>query len=124
MTSAAARAMADTGLTVVTLLKRDRARTLVRSAFPRRRAQLVPIKAASDLDACLTRQLIDAVIIDAGLGEDAVRAMARADDFCSVPFVVMTSMLPAEAPVIARASEFGVADILVDGVDDASLASW
>jgi AraC-like DNA-binding protein len=106
-------------LCVLALLKRERTRSLVRTAFPRRRAHVLALKSSAELDEQLTKQLVDAVIVDAGAGDDAVRVIARADDFQSVPFVLMTSLLPADAPLVAKASEHGIADILIDGVDDA-----
>lgn len=106
-------------LCILTLLKRERTRALVRSAFPRRRAHVLSLKSPAELEPQLTKQLVDAVIVDAGAGEDAARVLARAEDFQSVPFVLMTSLLPADAPFLAKAVEQGITDILIDGVDDA-----
>ncbi len=117
----AVRASADSAvatLSVLVLLKRERCRTLIRTAFPRRRAHVLTLKSAAELDEQLAKQLIDAVIVDAGAGEEAARVVARADDYQSVPFVLMTSLLPADAPLVARAAEHGVTDVLIDGVDD------
>ena len=109
----------STVLCLVALLKRERTRALVRAVFPRRRAHVLLLKSSSELEEQLTKQLVDAVIIDAGAGDDAARLVARADDFQSVPFVLMTSLLPADAPLLAKAAEHGVTDVLIDGVDDA-----
>lgn len=117
-----ARASADTGVVLPTLLalvKRERAKSLVRTAFPRRRAHVIMIKTLADFDEQMTRQLVDAVVVDAGAGEEASRMLARADDFQSVPFVLMTPMLPTDAPMLARAVEQGIVEILIDNVDDA-----
>ncbi len=103
---------------VLALLKRERARALVRAAFPRRRAHVVMVKSVAEVEARLTTQLVDAVIVDGGAGDEAIRVIARAEDFQSVPFVVVTAMLPADAPMVARAAESGVAELLVEGVDD------
>lgn len=108
-------------LCVVTLLKRDRARAMVRAAFPRRRAHVAAAKTAADVEAHLVKELVDAVIIDAGAGDDAQKLIARADEFSSVPFVVVTTLLPADAPLLARAADAGVCDILVEGVDDTAV---
>ena len=35
-----------------------------------------------------------------------------------VLFVLLTSLLPADAPMVAKAAEHGVTDVLIDGVDD------
>ena len=106
------------GVCILALLKRDRARAMVRAAFPRRRAHVLAVKTMADVEAHLTRQLVDAVIVDGGAGEEAMRTLARAEEFPSVAFVLITAMLPADAPVIARAAECGVTDLLVEGVDD------
>jgi len=103
---------------VVALLKRERARALVRAAFPRRRAHVHVAKSAADVEEYLLKELVDIVIIDAGAGDDAQRLIARAEEFPSLPFVLITTLLPADAPLVARAAEAGVADVLVEGVDD------
>ncbi len=107
-------------LYLLVLLKRDRARTLIRAAFPRRRAHIVAVKTIADIEAQLTQHLVDAVIVDGGAGEEAMRVIARAEDFQSVPFVVITPMLPGDAPLVARAAEYGVAELLIESVDDAA----
>ncbi len=120
--SAATRTPADVAsglLCIVALLKRERTRAVARAAFPRRRAHMIMLKSAAELDEQLTKQLVDAVLVDAGAGEDAARVLARADDFQSLPFLLMTSLLPADGPLLARATEQGIADVLIDGVDDA-----
>lgn len=105
-------------LCVVALCKRDRARQLVRTAFPRRRAHVVSAKSATDVESHLVRELVDAVIIDAGAGDDALRLIARADEFQSVPFVLVTTLLPADAPLLARAADAGICEVLIEGVDE------
>lgn len=105
-------------LSLLALLKRERARALVRAAFPRRRAHIVAVKTVADVEAQLTQQLVDAVIIDGSAGEEAMRVIARAEEFPSVPFFVVSAMLPADGPMLARAAECGVAELLVEGVDD------
>ncbi len=106
-------------LCILTLLKRERTRAQIRTAFPRRRAHLISLKSMADLEPQLIKQLVDAVIIDAGAGDDAVKMLARAEEFQSVPFILMTSLLPADAPLVAKAVEHGITDILIDGVDSA-----
>ncbi len=105
-------------LCIVALLKRDRARALVRGAFPRRRAHVHLAKSAADVEELLIKELVDAVIVDAGAGDDAQRLLARAEEFSSVPFVLITTLLPADGPLVARAADAGVCDLLVEGVDD------
>lgn len=111
---------APPALSLVALCKRDRARQLVRAAFPRRRAHVLSAKSAAEVEAQLIKELVDAVIIDAGAGDDAQRLIGRADEFQSVPFVLITTLLPVDAPLVARAAEAGVCDVLVEGVDEAA----
>ena len=77
---------------VVALLKRERARALVRAAFPRRRAHVHAAKSAADVEEYLIKELVDVVIarqhlefLDEGelLGRRAGRLAAgpRAGDF-------------------------------------------
>jgi AraC-like DNA-binding protein len=100
------------------MLRRDRARSLVRTAFPRRRAQLIAVKTREELQHTLTTQLIDAVILDGGVGEEVSAVLPLAEDFPSAPFFLITALLPTDAPMVARAIECGCADVLVEGVDD------
>jgi AraC-like DNA-binding protein len=105
-------------LCVLALLRRERARSLVRVAFPRRRAQVQLVKLAAEVEAALLRQVVDAVLVDGGAGDEAARVAARAQDFPSVPFVLVTALLPQDAPTVARAVAHGVCDVLVEGLDD------
>jgi len=108
---------------VCTLLRRERARTLVRAAFPRRRAQLLAVRSREELLATITHQLVDAVIVDGGAGEEVARVLPLAEDFPSAPFFFVTALLPTDAPLVGRAIECGCADLLVEGIDEASARS-
>lgn len=115
------RAAADasaSAICLLTFLRRERARALVRAAFPRRRAHLVSARTAAEVEAQLLSDLVDAVIIDAGAGEDVPKLLARAEEFASIPFVLVTTLLPSDAPLLARAADAGVCDILIEGIDD------
>lgn len=116
------RTTADTALVpaLVLLLKRERARALVRGAFPRRRAHLITVKSANDVSGLLVAQLIDGVLIDSGAGEDGSKALGMAADFPTVPFFLVTPSLPQDSPTIAKAIDGGIAELLVEGLDDAS----
>jgi transcriptional regulator GlxA family with amidase domain len=45
--------------------------------------------------------------------------MQLAGEFPSIPFLLMTGLLPHDAPLIGRAMELGLAELLVEGMDDA-----
>ena len=105
---------------LVVLLKRERARALVRSAFPRRRAHLIAVKNAAEIGELIVQQLIDGVIVDSGVGDDANKALAMAADFPTVPFFLVTPLLPQDSPTVARGVDGGIADLLVEGLDDSA----
>ncbi|MDQ6611242.1 MAG: helix-turn-helix domain-containing protein [Gemmatimonadota bacterium] len=105
---------------LIVLLKRERARALVRSAFTRRRAHVIAVKTAAELGLLLVQQLIDGVIVDSGFGDDGARALAMAADFPTVPFFLVTPLLPQDSPTVARSVEGGVAELLVEALDDSA----
>lgn len=107
-------------LTVVTLIRRERARTLVRAAFSRRRAAMVTARSAAAVTEAVTSQLVDAVLVDGGAGEEAQQLVTRAADYPSIPTLLITPLLPADAPLLRRAVAGGVTDLLVEGVDEAA----
>lgn len=119
--SAVAIARALTPLPVVVLFTtRERARTLMRSAFPRRRIRLVFTRTPEELDATFRTSLVDAAIVDlAGAQEETWRAAALAREFPSIPFFGLTALRSSEAPALAQCATLDFADVLVESVDDA-----
>ena len=76
---------------LVVHLERERARALVRSAFPRRRWKIISTRSAEELEAVFRRALVDAALIDLGSpGEDTWKAAAFAAEFPSAPFFAIT----------------------------------
>ena len=119
MTAAAGRPLAPLPF-VVLHATRDRARTLVRAAFPRRRARLLVTRTPEELEQAFRASLVDAAIVDlAGAQEDTWRAAALAREFPSIPFFGLTTLRPAEAPALAQCASLEFADVLVEQVDDA-----
>jgi AraC-like DNA-binding protein len=105
--------------TVAVLAVRERARTLVRTAFPRRRCRLILTRTAEDLRAAVRGTLVDAALLDVGApNEEVWRAVDDVRDFPSIPFFALTPMRPSDAVTVARCAQGECADILVDGVDD------
>jgi AraC-like DNA-binding protein len=105
---------------IAVFLKRERARALVRSAFPRRRAHLITVKSSVEIGELLVQQLIDSVLVDGAVGEDGAKALALAADFPTIPFFLLTPLLPQDSPTVARAVYGGIAELLVEGLDDSS----
>ena len=105
--------------TVLLYATRERARALMRAAFPRRRARLVMTRTPEELDAAFRVSLVDAVVVDlAGAQEETWRAAALAREFSSVPFFGLTALRAAESPALAQCAALDFADVLVESVDD------
>jgi AraC-like DNA-binding protein len=109
-------------LTIAVVAARDRARSLARAAFPRRRCRLILARTSADLERAFRDSLVDAAVVDcAAPNDDTWRAVALAREFPSAPFFALTPFRPTDGPVVARCAACDVADILVESVDDASL---
>ena len=105
--------------TVLLYATRERARTLMRSAFPRRRARLVIARTPEEMDATFRASLVDAAIVDlAGASDDTWRAAAMAREFSSIPFFGLTALRASESPALAQCAALDFADIIVESVDD------
>jgi AraC-like DNA-binding protein len=104
---------------LVVHLERERARALIRSAFPRRKWKIISTRTAEELEAVFRRVLVDAALIDIGTpGEDMWKAASFAAEFPSAPFFAITPLRPSDTPVAARCAALGFIDVIVDGVDD------
>jgi AraC-like DNA-binding protein len=104
---------------VVVYAQRERARALIRSAFPRRKTRVILTRTLADFDAAFRTTLVDAAVVDVGRAEDETwRVAARAREFPSVPFFGLAVLRTAEGPTLAQCAECEFADVLVDGVDD------
>jgi len=107
---------------VLAATTRDRARDVLKKAFPRRRTALAFCKSAAELDAALRRELIDAVIVDiAQPGDDTWEAVALARDFPSIPFFSYGPSRVADGASMARCADAEFSDLLTEGMDDAWL---
>ena len=105
--------------TILLYTTRERARMLMRVAFPRRRARLVITRTPDELDAAFRVSLVDAAVVDlAGAHEETWRAAALAREFSSVPFFGLTSLRAAESPALAQCAVLDFADVLVESIDD------
>ena len=104
---------------LVVHLERERARALVRSAFPRRKWKIITTRSADELEAVFRRVLADAALIDIGSpGEDTWKAAAFAAEFPSAPFFAITPLRPSDTPSAARCAALGFIDVIVEGIDD------
>ncbi len=97
-------------------------RALARAAFPHRHARIQIVRTAADLAGAFRASLVDAVLVDLGAPSDeGWRAASLAREFPSAPFFALTPLRTTDAPVVARCAELDVADVLIDGIDDAAL---
>lgn len=105
--------------TVVVFAQRDRARALVRDAFPRRKVRLVPARSAAELADGMRQNLVDAAVIDLGAPtDDTWRAAQQARELPSVPFFGVLPLRASEGPVVSRCASLEFAELLVEGMDD------
>jgi AraC-like DNA-binding protein len=104
---------------IVAFAPRDRTRTLLKSAFPRRRTRVVLTRTLEDFDAAFKINLVDAAIVDVGAAqEETWRVAALAREYPSAPFFGLAALRAAEGPALAQCATYEFADVLVDGVDD------
>jgi len=117
--SVASRAAAPPPL-IVLHTTRERARALIRAAFPRRRARLLLARSADELESFFRTALVDAAIVDlTAASEDTWRAASLALEFPSVPFFGLCALRASEAPALAQCASLDFADVVVESVDDA-----
>ena len=105
---------------------RPRARAVARRAFPARRATILEVGDARAAVAAFRGGVVDAVVVDLGAeppgppNEEAWRVAELAREFPSAAFVGVLPLLGAGAGAsLGRCADLDVADVLVDGVDDA-----
>jgi AraC-like DNA-binding protein len=104
---------------VVLYAPRDRARTVARAAFPRRRARLIATRDLDEFTAAFRADLVDAALVDiAAGGEGPRRAAALAREFPSIPFFALAPLRAADGPAVAECAALDFVDVLVDVVDD------
>ncbi len=106
-------------LLLASVALRERTRSALRAAFPRRRARTVTVRTGEELRTLLRSELVDGVVVDLGAAtEEGWHAAALARDFPAIPFVGLASGRVADGPTIARAASLELADVLIEGVDD------
>lgn len=101
---------------------RDRVRAALRAALPKRRARLVYVRGAAELRRAACAELVDAVLVDlGGAGDEGWAAAGLARQFSSVAFIAVAPLRASEGAMLARCASLGIADVVVDGVDDTAL---
>src|SRR3954454_10085512 len=84
---------------IVVYAQRERARTLVKAAFPRRRTRIVLTRTFDDFDAAFKTHLVDAAVVDVGAAqEETWRVASRAREYPSAPFFAVAPLRASEGP--------------------------
>jgi AraC-like DNA-binding protein len=130
--------------TILTYTPRDRARALVRSAFPKRRWRVIVARDSSEFGSALHRTLVDAALVDigsplalaalassggaaghvqvpagnGGSSDDTWKIAAFAREFPSAPFFAITPLRATDAPAVARCTALEFCDVIADGMDE------
>lgn len=106
---------------IVAYTQRERARVLLRTVFPRRRARVILTRSLEDFDSAFKTNLVDAAVVDVGSAqEETWRVAELAREYPSAPFFGLAALRAAEAPALAQCATLEFTDVLVDGVDDAA----
>ena len=110
---------------LVVHLQRDKARALVRAAFPRRKWKIISTRSSEELEAVFRRVLVDAAIIDLGSpDEDTWKAAAFAAEFPSAPFFAIMPLRASDAPAAARCAALGFIDLVIESEDGIEIVDW
>jgi AraC-like DNA-binding protein len=105
--------------TIVVYAARERARSLARELFPRKRWRVVLTHSATEMAAAFREHLVDAALIDAGhADENTWQCVALAADYPSAPFFCLSPLRPADTAVLSRCVSAGCVDAIVEGVDE------
>ncbi len=129
--------------TILTYASRERARSLVRSAFPKRKWRVIAAHDAAEFSSILHRVLVDAALVDigsplalagmasttagnggqsaatnGGSNDDTWKVAALALEFPSAPFFAITPLRATDAPAVARCSAMEFCDVIADGMDE------
>ena len=105
---------------LVCFARRPRARGLAKAALGRRRGRVIIARTNEELAATFRETLVDAALIDvAGPDDETWRAIGLAAEFPSIPFFALLPLRSTDAPALGRCAEQELADVLIDGVDEA-----
>jgi AraC-like DNA-binding protein len=105
---------------VVAHTRRERARAMLRNAFPRRKGRLVFVRNAEELSEALRTSLVDAVIVDIAAGpEESWKASALASDHPTAAFFGISPLRAGDTPALADCAQREFAGVIVEGADDA-----
>jgi AraC-like DNA-binding protein len=109
---------------IVVHARRERARAMLRNAFPRRKGRLIFARNAEEVTESLRTSLVDAVIVDLSAGpEESFKVVALAADYPTAAFFGVTPLRAGDTLAVADSAQREFAGILLEGVDDAAARS-
>lgn len=109
---------------VVAHTRRERARAVLRNAFPRRKGRLVFARSAEEVGEALRTSLVDAVVVDIGASpEESLKTSALASDHPTAAFFGITPLRSGDTGALADTAQRDFAGVLVEGLDDAVVRS-
>jgi AraC-like DNA-binding protein len=107
------------GPAIVAFAHRDRAKAMIKAAFPRRKARVITARSFDDVDTVFKTHLVDAALVDlGGAQEETWRVASLAREYPSIPFFGLLALRTAEGPALAQCAASEFTDVLVDAVDD------
>jgi len=124
-----ARSAASSTPSILVYAQRDRARTMIRALFPRRKHHVILTRTSPAFELAFREGLIDAAVVDVSAGsaggtgnggsEEGWRVARLASEFPSVPFFGLLSLRASDAAALTQCASCEFSDVLVEGVDDA-----
>jgi AraC-like DNA-binding protein len=104
---------------VVAHTRRERARAMLRNAFPRRKGRLVFARTADEVRETLKSSLVDAVVVDiASSPEEGMKVSALAGDHPTAAFFGVTPLRAGDTGALADCAHREFAGVLLEGMDD------
>jgi AraC-like DNA-binding protein len=109
-------------LCLAAYVPRERSRSLLRSAFPRRRYRVAMTRTADEFAKLFRSTLVDGAIVDiAAPNEEVWHAAELARDYPSIPFFALTPLRAGDAAAVARCVALDFTDVFAEHADDAVL---
>jgi AraC-like DNA-binding protein len=104
---------------VVAHAKRERARAMLRNAFPRRKGKLIFARTAAEVVDALRTSLVDAVVVDIGAAqEETWKVSSLAGEHPTTAFFAVTPLRVGDAAALSDCAQRDFAGMLLEGVDD------
>lgn len=105
---------------VAAFIPRERTRAWAKRVVGKRVGRFAIARTAAEFSRSFRTDLVDAALVDVAGAEADDEVAALALEYPSVAFVGLTTLRPADTPGLARCVRLELAELLVEGVDDAA----